>query len=122
MPEISKTHMGGTMRLGLRPTVFQEGSENSRVYKLYGNKASIDERHRHRYEVNPELAPQIEEKGLKFVGKDETGQRMEIVELDDHPYFVGCQYHPEYLTRPLNPCPLFRGLILASIGGLDAAL
>ncbi|KAI7904133.1 CTP synthase [Cokeromyces recurvatus] len=122
MPEISKTHMGGTMRLGLRATVFQEGTENSRVRKLYGNKTSIDERHRHRYEVNPELVDQIEAKGLKFVGKDETGQRMEIVELDDHPYFVGCQYHPEYLTRPLNPSPLFKGLILAAVGELDASL
>ncbi|KAI8079037.1 CTP synthase [Gilbertella persicaria] len=119
MPEISKTHLGGTMRLGLRPTLFQEGTENSRVRKLYGGKPSIDERHRHRYEVNPELVDKIEAKGLKFIGKDETGQRMEIVELDDHPYFVGCQYHPEYLTRPLKPCPLFSGLILAAIGKID---
>ncbi|RCI04048.1 CTP synthase ura7 [Rhizopus stolonifer] len=122
MPEISKTHMGGTMRLGLRPTVFQKDTENSRVRKLYGGKPSIDERHRHRYEVNPELVDKIETKGLKFIGKDETGQRMEIVELDDHPYFVGSQYHPEYLTRPLNPSPLFKGLILAAIGQLDASL
>ncbi|KAI8878403.1 CTP synthase, partial [Backusella circina FSU 941] len=122
MPEISKTHMGGTMRLGLRPTVFQPGSENSRVRKLYGNKPSIDERHRHRYEVNPEIVDKIESNGLKFVGKDETGERMEIVEMDDHPYFVGAQYHPEYLTRPLNPCPLFKGLILAASGILDSAL
>ncbi|KAI8357342.1 CTP synthase [Choanephora cucurbitarum] len=119
MPEISKTHMGGTMRLGLRPTHFQKGTENSRVRKLYGGKSSVDERHRHRYEVNPELVNQIEAKGLQFVGKDETGQRMEIVELDDHPYFVGCQYHPEYLTRPLKPCPLFSGLVLAAIGKID---
>jgi CTP synthase len=122
MPEISKTHMGGTMRLGLRPTVFQPGSENSRVRKLYGNKQSIDERHRHRYEVNPDIVDKIEANGLKFVGKDETGQRMEIVEMDGHPYFVGAQYHPEYLTRPLNPCPLFKGLILAASGVLDSAL
>ncbi|KAI8986555.1 CTP synthase [Pilobolus umbonatus] len=122
MPEISKTHMGGTMRLGTRPTVFQPGSENSRVRKLYGNKPSIDERHRHRYEVNPEYVNKLESKGLRFVGKDETGQRMEIIEVEEHPFFVGCQYHPEYLTRPLNPCPLFRGLILASIGQLDASL
>ncbi|GAA5809077.1 CTP synthase ura7 [Mucor flavus] len=122
MPEISKTHMGGTMRLGLRPTVFQPGSENGRVRKLYGSKDSVDERHRHRYEVNPEYIGTFEKSGLQFVGKDTTGQRMEIVEMDDHPYFVGCQYHPEYLTRPLNPCPLFRGLILAAVGELDAAL
>ncbi|KAF7724658.1 CTP synthase ura7 [Apophysomyces ossiformis] len=122
MPEISKTHMGGTMRLGLRPTVFQEGTENSIVRKLYGNKAAVDERHRHRYEVNPEVVSKIEEKGLKFIGKDETGQRMEIVELKDHPFFVGCQYHPEYLTRPLKPAPLFHGLILAASGQLADSL
>ncbi|KAG0174509.1 CTP synthase ura7 [Apophysomyces sp. BC1034] len=122
MPEISKTHMGGTMRLGLRPTLFQEGTENSNVRKLYGNKSSVDERHRHRYEVNPEVVSKIEEKGLKFIGKDETGERMEIVELDDHPFFVGCQYHPEYLTRPLKPAPLFRGLILAASGQLADSL
>ncbi|KAI8994799.1 CTP synthase [Pilobolus umbonatus] len=119
MPEISKTHMGGTMRLGLRPTIFQKGSEKSKVRKLYGNKLSVDERHRHRYEVNPIHVSKFEAKGLKFIGKDETGERMEIVELDDHPFFVGCQYHPEYLTRPLNPCPLFRGLILAAMGQID---
>jgi CTP synthase len=122
MPEISKTHMGGTMRLGLRATVFQEGTENSRVRKLYGGKPSVDERHRHRYEVNPEYVEKFESHGLKFIGKDETGQRMEIVEAEGHPYFVGCQYHPEYLTRPLKPCPLFKGLVLAAVGELDASL
>ncbi|ORE07407.1 CTP synthase [Rhizopus microsporus var. microsporus] len=122
MPEISKTHMGGTMRLGLRPTVFQEGTENSRVRKLYDNKPAVDERHRHRYEVNPEHVAKFEAAGLRFVGKDETGQRMEIVEMENHPYFVGCQYHPEYLTRPLKPAPLFLGLLLAATGQLDAAL
>lgn len=119
MPEISKTHMGGTMRLGLRPTVFQDGTESSRVRKLYGGKPSVDERHRHRYEVNPIHLETFEKNGLKFIGRDETGERMEIVELDDHPFFVGCQYHPEYITRPLRPCPLFRGLILAAIGKID---
>ncbi|CAO3638819.1 unnamed protein product [Mucor hiemalis] len=119
MPEISKTHMGGTMRLGLRPTVFQDGTETSRVRKLYGGKPSVDERHRHRYEVNPIHVETFEKNGLKFIGRDETGERMEIVELDDHPFFVGCQYHPEYITRPLRPCPLFRGLILAAIGKID---
>ncbi|KAG2237525.1 CTP synthase [Thamnidium elegans] len=119
MPEISKTHMGGTMRLGLRATVFQEGTENSTVRKLYGGKSSVDERHRHRYEVNPIHVDTFEKKGLQFIGRDETGERMEIVELDDHPFFVGCQYHPEYITRPLRPCPLFKGLIMAAIGELN---
>lgn len=119
MPEISKTHMGGTMRLGLRATVFQKGTENSTVRKLYGGKESVDERHRHRYEVNPAHVEKFESKGLQFIGRDDTGERMEIVELDDHPFFVGCQYHPEYITRPLRPCPLFNGLILAAIGKID---
>lgn len=120
MPEISKTHMGGTMRLGLRATVFQPNTESSIVRKLYDNKASVDERHRHRYEVNPEHVSKFESNGLKFIGRDETGERMEIVELDNHPFYVGCQYHPEYLTRPLKPAPLFRGLILAAIGRIDS--
>ncbi|KAI7870478.1 CTP synthase [Spinellus fusiger] len=119
MPEISKTHLGGTMRLGIRPTVFQPGSENSRVRKLYDNKPSVDERHRHRYEVNPVHVETFEAKGLRFIGKDETGERMEIVEVEGHPYFVGCQYHPEYLTRPLKPAPLFMGLIQAASGQLE---
>ncbi|KAI9365142.1 CTP synthase [Pilaira anomala] len=116
MPEISKTHMGGTMRLGLHSTIFQKGTENSTVRKLYGGKPTVDERHRHRYEVNPLHVNTFEKKGLQFIGRDETGERMEIVELDDHPFFVGCQYHPEYITRPLRPCPLFSGLIMAAIG------
>ena len=122
MPEISKTHLGGTMRLGLRSTFFQPGTETtSIVRKLHGGKTSIQERHRHRYEINPDMVGTFEEKGLQFVGKDESGKRMEIVELDNHPFFVGCQYHPEYLTRPLKPAPLFKGLILASIGELKKA-
>ncbi|KAI1321830.1 CTP synthase ura7 [Mortierella claussenii] len=119
MPEISKTHLGGTMRLGLRPTEFQAGTEGSVIRKLYGGASTVLERHRHRYEVNPELISRFEAKGLQFVGKDETGQRMEIVELADHPYFVGVQYHPELLTRPLKPSPPFVGLILAATRELE---
>ncbi|KAF9337025.1 CTP synthase ura7 [Podila minutissima] len=122
MPEISKTHLGGTMRLGTRPTEFQAGTEGSTLRKLYGGGSTVMERHRHRYEINPELIEKFEAKGLQFVGKDETGQRMEIVEMADHPYFVGVQYHPEYLTRPLRPSAPFMGLILAATGGLQAHL
>ncbi|KAF8988668.1 CTP synthase ura7 [Haplosporangium bisporale] len=122
MPEISKTHLGGTMRLGTRPTEFQAGTESSTLRKLYGGGSTVLERHRHRYEINPELIEKFEAKGLQFVGKDETGQRMEIVEMADHPYFVGVQYHPEYLTRPLRPSAPFMGLILAATGGLEAHL
>lgn len=78
-------------------------------------KGSIVERHRHRYEVNPQLVEPIETVGLEFIGRDETGERMEIAELKGHPYFVGVQYHPEFLSRPLKPAPLFVGLLEASL-------
>ena len=112
MPEISKTHLGGTMRLGSRPTLWQV--DECKIRSLYGEGDSVDERHRHRYEVNPDLIEQIEAAGLKFVGKDETGQRCEIFELDGHPYFVGVQYHPEFKSRPNRPSPPFLGLLQAA--------
>jgi CTP synthase len=123
MPEVSKTHLGGTMRLGSRPTFIQnpEKQEDIHIFKLYDNKTQILERHRHRYEVNPDYVEKFEEAGLCFIGRDETGKRMEIVHLREceHPYFVGTQYHPEYQTRPLQPSPPFRGLILAAAGLLQ---
>ncbi|VEU20499.1 DEKNAAC101366 [Brettanomyces naardenensis] len=122
MPEIDKEKMGGTMRLGSRKTVFQPGSDSSIIRRLYGDPESINERHRHRYEVNPELANQFEEKGLKFVGRDEAGERMEIFELEDHPFFVGTQFHPEYLSKVLDPSRPFLGLVAASSGILDDIL
>jgi CTP synthase len=81
MPEISKTHLGGTMRLGLRPTVFGPESDWSVIRKLYGGSDIIWERHRHRYEVNPAYVQRIEEKGLFFLGRDERGERMQVAEL-----------------------------------------
>ncbi|KAK1393683.1 CTP synthase [Heracleum sosnowskyi] len=117
MPEGSKTHMGGTMRLGSRRTYFQV--KDCKSAKLYGNRSFIDERHRHRYEVNPDMVPQLERAGLLFTGKDETGQRMEIIELPTHPYYVGVQFHPEFKSRPGRPSPLFVGLIAAACGQLD---
>ena len=114
MPEISKTHMGGTMRLGTKPTPFLV--EDCKMRRLYGGSKHVDERHRHRYEVNPELIERIEGAGLKYVGKDETGQRCEIMELEGHPYFVGTQYHPEFKSRPYRPSPPFLGLLMAATG------
>ena len=114
MPEGSKTHMGGTMRLGARRTVMQ--TANCQTCKLYGGAKEFDERHRHRYEVNVSYVPAMEAKGLEFVGKDTTGERMEVLELRDHPYFVAAQYHPEFKSRPLKPSPLFYGLICAASG------
>lgn len=114
MPEISKTHLGGTMRLGSRPTLFQV--EDCATRRLYDGAGHVDERHRHRYEVNPALIEDIEAKGLKFVGKDDSGQRCEIFELDNHPYFVATQYHPEFKSRPGRPSPPFLGLLKAASG------
>ena len=82
----------------------------------YGNPSEVSERHRHRYEVNPELIEEIEAKGMIYVGKDETGQRCEIMELKGHPYYVGTQYHPEFKSRPGRPSPPFLGLLKAAVG------
>ena len=114
MPEISKTHMGGSMRLGTKPTPFLV--DDCKVRRLYGGAGHVDERHRHRYEVNPELIEMIEAAGLIYVGKDETGERCEIMELEGHPYYVGTQYHPEFKSRPNRPSPPFLGLLKASCG------
>ncbi|KAF8970407.1 CTP synthase [Flammula alnicola] len=117
MPEISKTHMGGTMRLGLRPTVFGPKTEEwSLARKLYGGAGTIWERHRHRYEVNPSYVERLVESGMVFAGKDEKGERMQVCELRDHPFFLGLQAHPEFCTRPLNPSPPFLGFVAAACG------
>ncbi|KAH1136248.1 hypothetical protein AAZX31_10G014900 [Glycine max] len=118
MPEGSRTHMGSTMRLGSRRTLLQ--TSDCITSKLYGNSEYVDERHRHRYEVNPDVIETLEEAGLKFVGKDESGKRMEILELPSHPFYVGAQFHPEFKSRPARPSALFLGLILAATGKLEA--
>jgi CTP synthase len=119
MPEVDKTTMGASMRLGLRPTLFQPGSEWSRLRALYAGKNEILERHRHRYEVNPEYIETLEKGGLTFVGKDEAGVRMEVIEIKDHPWFVGVQFHPEYLSRVLDPSRPYLGFVAAAAGMLD---
>lgn len=120
MPEHHTGKLGGTMRLGLRPTIWQPETEWSRLRALYGTSSSqILERHRHRYEVNPTYIPALEAKGLTFIGKDETGVRMEIIELKDHPWFVGVQFHPEYMSRVLDPSKPYLGFIAASAGMLE---
>ena len=116
MPEHNPGNMGGTMRLGKKVSVFKH--KDSIVYKLYGSKDTIEERHRHRYEVNPEYVPRLQEAGLRFVAIDQSGKRMEIIDIQSHPYFVGVQFHPEYLSRPLKPSPPYLGLILAAVGQL----
>ncbi|KAI6655120.1 CTP synthase 1-B-like [Oopsacas minuta] len=120
MPEFNPVTKGGTMRLGKRRTIFTN-KEDSVLWKLYGKPDVIDERHRHRYEINPEYVTKLESEGMQFVGCDiDTHQRMEIMELKGHYYFVGCQYHPEYLTRPLKPSPPYLGLILAATHKLSS--
>ena len=114
MPEISKTQMGGTMRLGSKPTPFLV--DDCKIRRLYGGVDHVNERHRHRYEVNPDLIEKIEASGLVYVGKDETGKRCEIMELNGHPYYVGTQYHPEFKSRPGRPSPPFLGLLKAACG------
>ena len=181
MPEVDRTTMGATMRLGLRATHFQPVSEWSKMRAVYAHdilphdaaagagtppminrfkrqKAStttlpsphltngftsppqqtttngtvaapeedpsptklliINERHRHRYEVNPTYVERLSKAGLHFVGKDDSGQRMEILELKDHPWFVGVQFHPEYLSRPLRPSKPYLGFVAAASGML----
>ncbi|KAK5451793.1 CTP synthase ura7 [Exophiala xenobiotica] len=120
MPEIDKTTMGGNMRLGLRATNFQEGTEWSRLRKLYHSEPAILERHRHRYEVNPDYIDRLS--GLNFIGKDDKGERMEIIELKDHPFFVGVQFHPEYLSRVLRPSPPYLGFVAACAGVLEQTI
>ncbi|KAI4093571.1 MAG: hypothetical protein LQ348_001761 [Seirophora lacunosa] len=79
----------------------------------------ISERHRHKYEVNPEFVPTMATHGLEFIGKDESGERMEILELRDHPWYVGVQYHPEYLSRVLRPSMPYLGFFAAAAGCMD---
>ena len=105
--------MGGTMRLGLYPAVLESGSIVARTY----GATTINERHRHRYEVNNQYRDRIAATGLKFSGLSPDAHLVEFVELpeDTHPYYVGTQAHPEFLSRPTRPHPLFAGLIAAAI-------
>eukprot|EP00500_Bicosoecida_sp_ms1_P005278 CAMPEP_0203821368 /NCGR_PEP_ID=MMETSP0115-20131106/42942_1 /ASSEMBLY_ACC=CAM_ASM_000227 /TAXON_ID=33651 /ORGANISM="Bicosoecid sp, Strain ms1" /LENGTH=558 /DNA_ID=CAMNT_0050730389 /DNA_START=39 /DNA_END=1712 /DNA_ORIENTATION=- len=123
MPEINPVTLGGTMRLGARATQLheREDGKTSLVSLVYPGHTRVLERHRHRYEVNPELVDKISAAGLFFSGTDDSGRRMEIVELDrdEHPFFFATQYHPEFLSGPLNPSPPFAGLICAAAGVLD---
>jgi CTP synthase len=112
--------MGGTMRLGLYPAVLEPGSI---VSELYGGATSVDERHRHRYEVNNAYREVLEDAGLEFSGLSPDGRLVEFIELprDQHPFFVATQAHPEFLSRPTKPHPLFSGLIAAALARSRAA-
>ena len=102
--------LGGTMRLGKYPCELRPGSHAMDAY----GAPLVEERHRHRYEVNPEYLPQLEESGLIVTGASPDGKFVEICELRDHPWFLGCQFHPEYRSKPTNPHPLFRAFIGAA--------
>jgi len=103
--------MGGTMRLGAYPCNLQEDTLAERTYGV----EEISERHRHRYEVNQKYLPQLVEGGLKVAGMSPDGKFVEMVELDDHPWFLGCQFHPEYKSKPTDPHPLFVSYIKAAL-------
>ena len=107
------TDKGGTMRLGRYPCVLAEGSKSR---KLYG-AAEISERHRHRYEFNNDFRKAVEAAGLHAAGLSPDGRLVEIVELPEHPWFVGAQFHPEFKSRPDRPHPLFFGFVEASLAG-----
>ncbi|KAK3683658.1 UTP-ammonia ligase [Podospora appendiculata] len=119
MPEGSKEKMGGTMRLGTRTSYFKPGTEWSKLRAMYGGADSFDERHRHRYEVNPDYVEPLEKAGLSLTAVDDLGVRVESIELKDHPFFVGVQAHPEYTSKVLDPSPVYLGFVAASSGCLD---
>src|SRR5437868_15450316 len=104
--------LGGTMRLGAYPATLKRGS---RVSEVYGGAIQISERHRHRYEVNPAYKDRLEQHGLKFSGLSPDGVLPEIVEYEDHPWFIGVQFHPELKSRPFEPHPLFASFIQAAM-------
>ena len=103
---------GGTMRLG---SYDWQLSKNSKTYELYGKNEMIAERHRHRYEFNNDFIEKLEGSKLIIAGTNPENNLVEIVELKDHPFYIGCQFHPEFLSRPFKPHPLFTGLIKSSI-------
>ena len=102
---------GGTMRLGAYPCALKKGTK---AYSVYGT-AEISERHRHRFEVNNAFRPELEKAGVEFSGLSPDGSLVEIMELKGHPWFVACQFHPEFKSRPMEPHPLFKGFIKAVI-------
>ena len=106
-----QSEYGGTMRLGSYPAILKKGSK---VRNIYGSK-KVNERHRHRYEVNMSFIDDLERVGLRFVGMSPDGLLPEIVELRNHPWFIGVQFHPELKSRPFNPHPLFSSFIKASV-------
>ena len=105
------TRKGGTMRLGSYPCALRDGSLARKTYK----RGKIAERHRHRYEFNNAYRERLEKAGLVLSGVSPDGSLVEIVELEDHPWFLGCQFHPEFQSRPMECHPLFKGFVRAAL-------
>jgi CTP synthase len=104
--------LGGTMRLGAYKADLKRGS---RISQIYGDATEISERHRHRYEVNARYKDRLEQHGMRFAGMSPDGLLPETVEYENHPWFVGVQYHPELKSRPFEPHPLFASFIEAAV-------
>ena len=104
-------NMGGTMRLGAYPCVIKKGTKTHKAYKA----SEISERHRHRFEMNPEYRPIFEEAGMTISGRSPDGTLTEIIELEDHPWFIACQFHPEFQSKPTQAHPLFRDFVAAAL-------
>jgi CTP synthase len=102
--------LGGTMRLGAQDCMLKD---DSLIHDLYG-KDMIDERHRHRYEFNNAYRDKLAQSGLVLSGTSVDGELVEVIELADHPWFVGCQFHPEFTSSPRDGHPLFKGFVLAA--------
>ncbi len=109
--------LGGTMRLGEQACVLNQGSLAERVY----GKGVVHERHRHRYEVNNTYVEQLIENGLVVGGRSEDGELVEMIELEDHPWFLACQFHPEFTSSPRRGHPLFTGFIEAGLAHAGVA-
>lgn len=106
-----ESEKGGTMRLGAQKALLKEGSLAKKLYK----KKIIFERHRHRYEVNPDYVESLESVGLEISARSQHHNLVEMVELRNHPWFVGCQFHPEFTSKPKEGHPLFNDFIKASL-------
>ena len=105
----SISDLGGTMRLGLYPCRLQKGTKAAAAYGI----PNVEERHRHRFEFNNHFKAEFEAAGMRFSGISPDGKLVEIAEITDHPYMIGSQFHPEFLSRPMRPHPLFLGLLKA---------
>jgi CTP synthase len=121
MPEqeklIKERGYGGTIRLGGWPCKMKPGTHLAKAYGHFTKDRIVSERHRHRYEANNYYRPILEKHGLTISGTSPDGQIVEAVEITKHPFFIGTQFHPEYISRPLSPHPLFVEFVKVAKGG-----